>query len=215
MNKRATALVIAGPSGGGKTTVMNELIKSDVGFSLVRSATTRQRRNDGNDTEYIYLSRDEFLALCGSGKMLEFTEYGGNLYGTPHSEIERIVKEGKIPLLILDINGVRSLRRAKLDFDVYAVYLYAPLTVLSQRLTSRYFVGGTLSDSYTVRMDSNLSDYRASDEWIELFDAVIPNLSLDEVKAVLLSSFGQGAHAMDEGIVDKIKSDADAFSRKI
>ena len=91
------AIVIAGASGVGKTTVAN-LILEKCDFSLVRSATTRPPREDGNYDEYLYLTREEFLSRVENGEMLEFTEYGDRLYGTPKSEIERIVSEGKIPL---------------------------------------------------------------------------------------------------------------------
>ena len=128
MTERICALVLAGPSGGGKTTVMNELVGSDYGFELVRSATTREKRGDGNDGEYIYLSKDEFSGQIKAGKMLEFTEYGGNLYGTPHSEIERIVKEDKIPLLIkkemFDIgdNAHVTFKNLKITADRFVVF---------------------------------------------------------------------------------------------
>ena len=97
-------LVIAGPSAVGKTTVMKKILTLYPEFEFVRSATTREARNDSHKSEYIYLSVDEFKKRLSDGKMLEYTEFGGNFYGTPESEIERIFAQGKIPLLILDSN---------------------------------------------------------------------------------------------------------------
>ena len=103
-------LVIAGPSAVGKTTVMNEILRQNAGFEYIRSATTRAPRGDVFDLEYIYLSKEEFLERIENGGVLEYTEYGGNFYGTPKSEIERIFSVGKTPVLILDLNGVKSLK---------------------------------------------------------------------------------------------------------
>ena len=69
-------LVIVGPSGVGKTTVANRVVERDPSFEFVRSATTRAPRGDGNDSEYIYLTREEVLGRVESGKMLEYMEKG-------------------------------------------------------------------------------------------------------------------------------------------
>lgn len=190
MSALKTALLLAGPSGGGKTTVMNELLKSNTDFELVRSATTRERRGDGNDGEYIYLSRNEFLLRCENGEMLEFTEYGGNLYGTPYSEIERISGSGKTPILILDLSGVKTLRTRILDFGIYAVYVYAEPKTLAARLAARYSEeGGEKSMRYITRMENNLRDYAAADEWCPLFDTAVESLDIDKTKSAVLSAF--------------------------
>ena len=190
MDYNGRVLILAGPSGVGKTTVMNEVIKRSEDFELVRSATTRQRRNDGNDGEYIYSTKEEFLALCERGDMLEFTEYGGNFYGTPYSEIERILKRGKTPLLILDINGVRSMKKRKLSFDVYSIYLYAPLETISERLSRRYIDGSeTGAEHYVTRMKNNVKDYRNMRLYEELFDISIPSLSVEKTVEDVFDAF--------------------------
>ena len=91
-------LVIVGPSGVGKTTVADKILSSKAEFSFVRSATTRLPRGDGKDSEYLYVSREEFARRVENGEMLEYMEYGDNLYGTPRSEIDRVFSEGRIPL---------------------------------------------------------------------------------------------------------------------
>ena len=91
-------LILAGASAVGKTTVGTLLVESGK-FELVRSATTREKRDDAFGSEYIYLTRNEFLKLVSDGGVLEHTEYAGHLYGTPRSEIERISGEGRTPLI--------------------------------------------------------------------------------------------------------------------
>ena len=93
-----------------------------------------QLRRVGRGGRGIYCSKEEFEGYIKDGEMLEYTEYGGNYYGTPASEIERIFGDGKTPFLILDINGVISFKEMKDRFPSFSVYLTAPLPVLEERL---------------------------------------------------------------------------------
>ena len=164
-------LIIAGPSAVGKTTLAHSLLERDTRFEFVRSVTSRAPRGDAFDNEYIYVSEDEFRILITSGGVLEHTEYAGNLYGTPRSEIERILGEGRVPFLILDLAGVSSVVKNG-DLDACAVYLYAPLSVLDHRLAARY---GNDSSRLYNRMEQNRSDYATRDFWIDDFYATIEN----------------------------------------
>ena len=160
------ALIIAGASAAGKTTVAHKLIERG-GFELVRSLTTREVRPDSFGAEYIYTDREEFMRLVCSGAVLEHTEYSGNLYGTPRSEIERIAATGKTPLLILDLDGVRSLSVAE-GVDACSVYIYGSLNVLETRLYERY-IGNTPSPDglakFVSRKEQNITDYLGMEEY--------------------------------------------------
>lgn len=122
----------------GKTTVAHRMLELDDRFEFVRSVTTRPCRADQFDNEYIYITIEEFRRLIETAGVLEHTEYAGNLYGTPRSEIDRITSEGRIPLLILDINGVESLSKNKGDISPCGVYVYDDIDVMEQRLAERY-----------------------------------------------------------------------------
>ena len=138
-----SALVIAGPSAVGKTTVAEKIIEiSGGGFELSRSLTTRQRRGDAFDDEYIYTTREGFEKELSNGRVLEHTEYSGELYGTPLSEIERISDSGKTPILILDLNGVKNVSQRADALKICAVYLYCDNETLQKRLYSRYLCSG-------------------------------------------------------------------------
>lgn len=201
------ALVIAGASGVGKTTVAKSLAARG-GFAVVRSATTRARRGDGNDAEYIYLTREEFFAAVEAGKMLEHTDFGANLYGTPRDEVDRIFAEGRTPLMILDLNGVRALKEATLDFTPVVVYLYEELDVIGERLTERErrTPSGKGEESLRARLELNRRDYRTVGESPRLFDAFVKNadvaVAADEVYAIFIAAC-RGEYPERES-VDKI-----------
>ena len=144
MREDKRIILLAGPSAAGKTTVARFIEKTAPSHSLVRSATTRQPRGDGNDSEYIYLSREEFLGAVREGGFLEYTEFGENLYGTPTSEIERILSGGGVPLLILDLNGIANVKKSK-KYESFSVFVYADEATLDSRLLERMSVGGEMS----------------------------------------------------------------------
>jgi guanylate kinase len=105
-------LVLSAPSGGGKTTIAKMLLqgRDDLGYSV--SATTRPKRPGERDgVDYYFLTRDEFTRRQESGEFLEWATYGGELYGTLQSEIERIFSQGRYAVLDVEIEGARQIRR--------------------------------------------------------------------------------------------------------
>lgn len=169
-------LILVGPSAVGKTTVMTkilELYSSE--FESVRSATTRAPRGDAFDGEYIYLSREDFLLSVERGDLLEYMEYGGNLYGTPKSEIIRILSEGKTPLLVLDMVGVESIKSKEYPFLTVAAYIYDTLDVLTERLSLRYLSDKNDRVNFDKRIRANIADYLSLPERETLFDIFIRN----------------------------------------
>lgn len=189
MNK---ILVLAGPSAVGKTTVMNEIISVSGSFEYIRSATTRAPRGDEYDSEYIYLSEREFRERIDSGEMLEYTEFGGNFYGTPNSEIERVFACGKTPLLILDINGVTTLKSRSFAFETVAIYITADIDVLDKRLYERTIASGNTNEALKVfekRKAQNRRDLSNLPEISKLFDLTVVNTTVSETAKEILSFF--------------------------
>ena len=185
-------LIIAGPSAVGKTTVMSEILSKNSGFELVRSATTREARGDSYDSEYIYCSRAEFENYIANSEMLEYTEYNGNYYGTPASEIERIFGDGKTPFLILDINGVISFKKMKDRFPSFSVYLTAPLSVLEERLYERAQKKGLTEEALLTYRNRVLANKELMDNFGKIskyFDLVIENESVGRTADEILKSF--------------------------
>lgn len=176
-------LIIAGPSAVGKTTLATALLKIDPRFEFVRSVTTRAPRGDSFDNEYIYISKDEFLNLIDTQGVLEHTEYAGNLYGTPRSEIDRISAQGGVPLLVLDINGVASLSKNKGDISPCSVYVYDDIEVMEERLRLRY--GGDC-DKMASRVQQNRRDFGMMCQHVNNFYAFSKNSETVEEGAAKL-----------------------------
>ena len=190
-------LAIAGPSGVGKSTVAERLMADDNSFALSISATTRERRSDG-ESDYIHMDRESFEALIEKGDMLEYTEYNGNLYGTPRQQIEKIAASGKNPLLILDLNGIKSLKTKDIGVKVVSVYIYEDINVIEQRLYDRYLRDEPTAEklsSFVKRKNQNISDYVNLAQYAEYFDFFLKNEELDkavsELKELIASSEAQ------------------------
>ena len=184
------AVVIAGASGSGKTSVAKGLIANHPDlYSLSRSATSRPvREDDEGKNEYIFSSREEFISKIDSGDVVEYTEYSGNLYGTPRSELERIIEEGKNPVLVLDMNGVKSFKAADLAFPVYTFYVYEHINVIEQRLYDRDLKDNPTLEaflSFQKRKNVNIEDYLKASEYSGCIDAYIRNSDLDSCISAL------------------------------
>lgn len=173
-------LIIAGPSAVGKTTVAHRMLELDDRYEFVRSVTTRPCRGDQFNSEYIYIGEDEFRHLIATAGVLEHTEYAGSFYGTPRSEIDRITAAGRIPLLILDINGVSSLSDNRGDINPCGVYIYDDIDVMEQRLQARYsddMDSPETQKRYESRRKQNIVDYSTMPERESVFYAFIENCS--------------------------------------
>ena len=187
-------LVLAGPSAVGKTTISDEIMRQNGKFTLSRSATTRAPRGDGHDDEYVYLTRDEFLTAIESGDILEHTEYSGDLYGTPKSEILRAEREGKYALFILDLAGVASLRESEFADDTLFVYIYDTLNTLEERLYARYMDPPTVDGltKFAKRKEQNIADYLGFDKHAPLFDLMISNATtVSETAANIIAAMSE------------------------
>ena len=130
-------LVVTGPSGAGKGTLVEHLLKQrpDCVFSV--SATTRPRRaTEADGREYFFLTQDDFLARAEQGFFLETAEVHGNLYGTPAKPMETALADGHDILLDIDTQGAAQLH-ARYP-EAVLVFIVAPsMRELEQRLRER------------------------------------------------------------------------------
>jgi guanylate kinase len=134
---RPAVLVVTGPSGAGKGTLIHELLERVPDLEVTVSATTRDRRPaEQEGREYWFLTPEEFLARIQAGEFLEHVEYvSGHRYGTLRSELERIRQSGHIPLLELETEG--ALRVKAEEDGAVTVFISAPVEELERRLRDR------------------------------------------------------------------------------
>ena len=132
-------IIISAPSGAGKTTIVNHLLKKfpQLGFSV--SATSRKmREGEKEGREYYFVTSDEFRSMIENEKLLEWQEvYPGSYYGTPVSEVKRISENGQVPVFDLDVVGGLNVKKQFGD-KALAVFIKPPsFETLEKRLRAR------------------------------------------------------------------------------
>lgn len=111
--KRGSLIVLSGPSGTGKNTVYDGLCKLSDDISQTISATTRApREGEKNGVDYYFITVEEFKEKIKSDEFVEYVNYGGNYYGTLKSEISRLLEDGKIVILVIEVNGAFNIKVA-------------------------------------------------------------------------------------------------------
>jgi guanylate kinase len=134
---RPAIVVITGPSGAGKGTLIRALVERMPELEVAVSATTRARRpleQDGVD--YYFLTGDEFDRRVAAGEFLEYVTYvSGHRYGTLRDELARIRDDDRIPVLELETEGAKRVQRQ--IPDALTIFIDAPPEELERRLRER------------------------------------------------------------------------------
>lgn len=136
MNK-GKLIVIAGPSGVGKGTIIKKILSSDSNLALSISATTRPKREgEINGREYHFITREEFEENIKKNNFAEYAEYAGNYYGTLCTTIDEMLSLGKNLILEIEVNGAQQIRQKYPDAKL--IFIMPPnLAELKKRLTQR------------------------------------------------------------------------------
>jgi guanylate kinase len=185
-------VVVSGPSGVGKGTVIAETLRRAPGLELATSATTRPRRRDEVDgREYHFLSEPEFLRRVAGGEFLEHVSYAGNRYGTLRSEVERRLRAGRDVVLEIEVVGARAIKRQMPE--AVLVFIAPPeVADLEARLRGR----GTDTDE---EIEGRLAIARREMEAQAEFDHVIVNddagRAAAELAALVRSAHNDEEHA--------------------
>jgi len=130
-------VVITGPSGVGKGTVVERLIAGVPGLRLSVSVTTRARRPEETEAiDYFFCTSDEFQALVDSGSLLEWAEFAGAFYGTPQQWVQAELRSGRDVILEIEVQGARQIQQK--CPQAVLVFLSPPsFEALEERLTKR------------------------------------------------------------------------------
>jgi guanylate kinase len=165
---KGNLIIISSPSGGGKGTLIREILRStpDIGYSV--SYTTRARRpGEEHKRDYYFISREEFNRHAEDGELLEFAEVHGNFYGTHRAVVEKMIADGKDVILEIDVQGA-ELVMEKMP-EAISVFIMPPnFDVLRTRLTAR---GTETENDLALRLGNSLDEIRQ----FEKFDYVVIN----------------------------------------
>jgi guanylate kinase len=123
--KRGLLIVISGPSGVGKDTLIRRLLELDKNLVYSVSGTTRRPRPDEKpDQNYTFLTRERFEEMVKEGAFLEHATYNGHLYGTFRDRVERARRDGRDVVLKIDVQGAEQVSR--LMPDAVFIFVIAP-----------------------------------------------------------------------------------------
>lgn len=131
-------LIFSGPSGSGKDTVLQEILKRDDKTVVSISMTTREPRpNEADGRDYYFVTKEEFEKHIENDEMLEWAKYDENYYGTPKAPVMKWIDEGKTVVLEIEVQGADKIRQKYPE--VRSMFLMPPsIHVLEERLRARH-----------------------------------------------------------------------------
>lgn len=172
IKRKPICFVISSPSGGGKTTMVEELLSRDPMIRKTVSHTTRnQRPNETDGIHYHFVDEKKFHKLKKDEKFLEWAEVYGNYYATSKQEIERILKKGNDVILVIENKGAKAIRKL-FPTAIFILVVPPSLKELKSRISGRAHGG----DDIHKRLTSAKSEVRS----LLWYDYVIINHSLVE-----------------------------------
>ena len=171
MNK-GRLIVFSAPSGCGKGTMLEQILKNE-DFCVSVSATTRAPRAGEQDgVNYYFISKDEFTERIGEGKFLEYAEYCGNFYGTPMDKVNEMLEKGKNVILEIEVQGAIKVMNKRPD--ALSIFIAPPsINELRRRLHKR----GTETDEVIERRIAQASNEVAL---AAKYDYIIVNDALED-----------------------------------
>jgi len=176
--QRGILFVVSSPSGGGKGTLIQRVLRQLPNLCYSVSFTTRQPREGEIDgREYFFVDRNKFAEMAERNDFLEWANVHGHLYGTSRHQVVRDVSGGKDIILEVDVQGAASIRQ--IVADAVSVFILPPsLEILRQRLVAR---GTDSADSLAVRLNNAPTELKA----YKAFDYVIINDDVDRAAGQL------------------------------
>lgn len=169
MNKRGTLIIVSGPAGVGKGTVVARTVeKSHGGIYLSISATTRAPREiDKEGVTYFFKTKDEFEEMIANDMLLEYANYVGNYYGTPKKPVTDALESGKDVILEIEVQGAMTVKK---NFPEAVTAFIVPPSI--EELEARLRGRGTETEEQIVkRLKRALEEF----SMIENYDYIIEN----------------------------------------
>lgn len=180
-SKAGQLIVLTGPSGVGKGTLVRSLLKEygDQLFLSISATTRSPREKEVDGQDYYFFSREQFEAAIENDELLEWAEFAGNYYGTPLKPIEERIAKGERILLEIELEGARQV--AKAFPDALRIFVLPPsMDELERRLRSR---AQDSDDAMNRRLERAKVEIDAADE----FDVQLVNDDLQVALELLRS----------------------------
>lgn len=173
-------IVLSGPSGVGKSTVVKQLMQKLDNLRFSVSATTRSiRPGEVDGVNYYFVSKDRFQKMIDDGELLEYTNYVGNFYGTPEKPLNEMLKDGFDILLDIEVEGALNVKRRRPD--AVTIFVAAPsFAVLQERLEGR-------GDTPVHMVEQRLERARWEYSMAKNYDYLVINDSVEDCASEILS----------------------------
>jgi len=187
MSHKIHIVVVSAPSGAGKTSVCRGLLAMDDIFEFSISLTSRPiRGNEIDGLDYFFVGQEEFERRKNNNELIEWEFVHGNWYGTERKQVDDAIKNNKILLLDVDVNGALSAKKI-FGNAALTVYIDVPENVLRTRLTKR----GTESEEQILKRIG-----RVPEEIImkQQFDFVVVNHNLEKTIEAVYHEIGKGVN---------------------
>ena len=157
--KKGQIVILSGPSGVGKSTISKMIVERMENACLSVSVTTRPKsKTEENGKDYWFISKKEFQERIDKGLFLEYANVFGNIYGTPKDKVDEKLKEGKIIILEIDVQGAKQVKA--IYPGAIMIFILPPnAKVLSERIANR---GRDSSDAIEQRLDGANTEIAAA-----------------------------------------------------
>ena len=183
MSSKGLLIVVSGPAGSGKCTVLSHILREPQFVYSVSATTRAPRPGEQNGVNYHFLTREEFERRIADGAMLEHTEYCGNYYGTPKKEAEEVLESGRNLVLEIEVEGAANVK-ARYPDAVTIMLLPPSYAEQEKRLRGR---GTETEDRILARLERTRAELTMTDA----YDYIVYNLDggiedcADDIRAIV------------------------------
>ncbi|HHX60190.1 MAG TPA: guanylate kinase [Epulopiscium sp.] len=172
MIKEGLKIIISGPSGSGKGTIVRELIKNPQSIISVSATTREPRPGEVHGEHYFFTTQKEFKKMIEEKQLLEYAEFCGNYYGTPKAFVDETTKSGKNIILEIEVEGALQVK-AMYPEAIFIFVIPPSLVALKDRLVNRK------TETMEV-IEKRLDRAKEELQYFKEYDYVVVNNSVDE-----------------------------------
>lgn len=174
MSAKGLLVIISGPSGSGKDSVLSLILNKEKWLQKSISMTTRKKReNEVDGVDYYFVTKDYFEKQISTKNMLESAVYSSNYYGTPKAPVDKWLNDDKTVVLKIEVQGAEKIK--KMYPDSVSIFIMPPsMQVLEKRLRGR---DTDSEESIRMRMDAAIGEIQCADK----YDYIVFNDVLEDV----------------------------------